>query len=768
VKNRLLRQLNVADKMMMKEESGRGAFPHTGLAVRFSGRSNDAERIAGGGSYMKHNVTKKLAALVALGMTLMQCTLLPAQAADTEKPDFTILGAVGDFSAEETQKIAARIYDGLAAHKDDISLTGKGMPTIAQDEAEALGEIYRSVISGWDVGILTLKNSMSYRISYTGIIDIMPSYLVEDDEYDSTYTELMEMLDTITAGVDSNWSEAEKALYLHEWMTVHYDYDNNSYSDATEQALRHTAYGMLKRNMAVCEGYAWLYELLLRRVGVESMMVESDSLNHAWNLLYIDDAWYHVDVTWDDCYALHPGLVSHSSFLKDNAAMEESGHTGDDWALSTGTPVSDLNVSSLYNDGFWNDSIAAVQPYNGNWLAIRQNTETLNTGWFSECDFDAADGSVEITNLMSLNEKWYVSGESGSYYRSSYITASVYNGIIYYTTPNSVFALCNNTVIWLFNLTDEQKENGHIYGSYVDDGVLYYYVSSNSLLAPVEYSVALQSYEEYVVLLAGDVEELTEESETETEEMTEETEDTTESETETEEMTEETEATTESETETEEMTEETEATTESETETEEITEETEATTESETETEELTEETEDTTESETETEEITEETETTTESETETEEMTEETEATTESETETEEMTEETEATTESETETEEMTGETEATTESETETEEMTEETETTTESETETEEMTEETETTTESETESVRGDMNGDGKLTLVDLLMMKQYLLGLIPLDEEMISVMDLTQDGCVDAFDFAYMKYLFSENLHEQA
>ena len=33
---------------------------------------------------------------------------------------------------------------------------------------------------------------------------------------------------------------------------------------------------------------------------IESDLVLSDALNHAWNKVYIDGVAYHVDVTWDD------------------------------------------------------------------------------------------------------------------------------------------------------------------------------------------------------------------------------------------------------------------------------------------------------------------------------------------------------------------------------------------------------------------------------------------------------------------------------------
>jgi len=62
-----------------------------------------------------------------------------------------------------------------------------------------------------------------------------------------------------------------------------------------------TAYGALANGKAVCQGYSLAYKLLLRRAGVPVVYVGSDSMQHAWNMVQMENnGWYHVDVTWDD------------------------------------------------------------------------------------------------------------------------------------------------------------------------------------------------------------------------------------------------------------------------------------------------------------------------------------------------------------------------------------------------------------------------------------------------------------------------------------
>ena len=455
---------------------------------------------------MWKSLKKYLAVSASIGILLAQASVLPARAEETF--DFSYLGAVGSFTEEQTQNIAKQIYDGLSAHKSVITVGDSKNNYIqsAASDMEAVMAIYRGVVSGWDVGILTSRRTISYQVPQEGSMKLVPAYL-ETKKYNSVYQNLMTQIDEIVSGVDENWSDAEKALYLHEYMALHYDYDHDEYTDSTLTELQHTAYGMLKNGKAVCEGYAWLYDILLHRVGVDAMLLESIEIGHGWNLVKIDDKWYHVDVTWDDAYDTHPGMIRHNYFLKDNDTMLNSGHTSTDWVLTSGQSVYDLNVSDDYNDGFWNNCNSLIQQYQGKWFAIHGEKST--TAWFDLCDFDAETHAYELTHLNSLSAKWarwYVFDDQSYYYTDTYITPAIINGVLYYTTPSSIFSFQNGQVTWILDLDSEQKQQGYIYGMCAEGNQLHYYVAT----APDETS------QEYVIEVSASEEE----TETTTEETT--------------------------------------------------------------------------------------------------------------------------------------------------------------------------------------------------------------------------------------------------------
>lgn len=77
---------------------------------------------------------------------------------------------------------------------------------------------------------------------------------------------------------------------------------------------------------AVCDGYAWTAKLMLAIAGIESEVItgwgipqteeanEERPIYHAWNLVKIDDKYYHLDITWDENIYEETGMMSYRFF----------------------------------------------------------------------------------------------------------------------------------------------------------------------------------------------------------------------------------------------------------------------------------------------------------------------------------------------------------------------------------------------------------------------------------------------------------------------
>jgi hypothetical protein len=108
----------------------------------------------------------------------------------------------------------------------------------------------------------------------------------------------------------------EKALNYHDHLidTIEYDYDHENNENAFN------VYGALIEGLAVCQGYAHAYKLLLYMSDVETVLItgHAGGENHAWNLVNYgsrsEPEWYHVDVTWNDDSNNDEGSNTHQFF----------------------------------------------------------------------------------------------------------------------------------------------------------------------------------------------------------------------------------------------------------------------------------------------------------------------------------------------------------------------------------------------------------------------------------------------------------------------
>ena len=425
-------------------------------------------------------------ALLTLCMTAPQLSA-PAYAAestvsampdtDSSVPDFSCFGAVGTLTEEESRKTAEAVYRALQAHSTQVSLKGIGID-LTNDNANDIYHICYTVMGGWDVGILAVKNKISYN-TYFDRVNL--NYRFEGDEYDAQYAAYSQKLDDILSGVKPEWSDVEKALYLHDYISIYYDYDSEAFYGTVERenSEHHCAYGMLKNGVAVCDGYSDLYQILLHRLGIDALSVISEELRHGWNIVRIDGDWYYVDVTWDDVYSQDAGKVLHENFLRTADEMIQTEHTASDWSIVASTNICDLAVPDTFGNAFWLESDSAILPWRNAWLTVGKDspcTLSLHTNI-------RPDGTSDRTELLTLeydDYKWPVWDMPGYTWRGNYVSPAVIGDILFYSTPTVIYALQDNSPVPVYELSDAEKEVGYIYGLYADGDTLYYGISTES------------------------------------------------------------------------------------------------------------------------------------------------------------------------------------------------------------------------------------------------------------------------------------------------
>jgi transglutaminase/protease-like cytokinesis protein 3 len=122
-------------------------------------------------------------------------------------------------------------------------------------------------------------------------------------------------------------TDEEKELTLHDYLVNNNKYDFVNYVNGTLPGESYTDYGALVLGTSVCGGYAKAYYRLLNLAGIKNIIIQGygDGVLHAWNLVYIDGKYLHVDTTWDDPIS-NDNLLTHDYFNLTDAQISKD-HT---------------------------------------------------------------------------------------------------------------------------------------------------------------------------------------------------------------------------------------------------------------------------------------------------------------------------------------------------------------------------------------------------------------------------------------------------------
>lgn len=91
-------------------------------------------------------------------------------------------------------------------------------------------------------------------------------------------------------GQETNGSEYDMALWLHDWTLDQLEYDHGLNWCSAESGLT--------RHQGTCESYQRIYSKLLDAAGIVNGRITGNG--HTWHAVKIDSKWCQMDLTWDD------------------------------------------------------------------------------------------------------------------------------------------------------------------------------------------------------------------------------------------------------------------------------------------------------------------------------------------------------------------------------------------------------------------------------------------------------------------------------------
>lgn len=147
---------------------------------------------------------------------------------------------------------------------------------------------------------LTYNLSLSKSIIYDRI-QIELSYSVENkQDLESKLKKVEEVMNSYIDNLGQK-SDFEKELIIHDSIARDAKYYNEITEISKVPEVYHTIYGTFIEKQAVCDGFAKSMQILLDRLDIENIFITGkiNETPHAWNMIKLDNEWYHLDLTSD-------------------------------------------------------------------------------------------------------------------------------------------------------------------------------------------------------------------------------------------------------------------------------------------------------------------------------------------------------------------------------------------------------------------------------------------------------------------------------------
>lgn len=200
------------------------------------------------------------------------------------------------------------------------------------------------------------------------------------EQLEDCQREFTDAVNDIVYGAINYTEDFEKERYVHDALLGRIKY--NLAAD-----IGQSAYSALVGRETVCAGYSRAYQYILQKLGIPCYYCTGYAgENHAWNIVKLGNAYYNVDVTWDD---VEPNSYDYFNqtdkvFSKDHVRTglsvylpackgtkyqkQTEGRKPNTWQNSSGNQT-DQSGKTYYPESDWGDGVG----YDGQLLTSLQD-----------------------------------------------------------------------------------------------------------------------------------------------------------------------------------------------------------------------------------------------------------------------------------------------------------------------------------------------------------------------------------------------------------
>ena len=231
--------------------------------------------------------------------------------------EFSYFKLTDNYKPENKKDIFNIIYNAINNGYESFNFYCQNSYETCLDDVKDLTSDYEllSVINNF-VHPYNSYNKLNVTINSLGKINIKVQKLYND----STINILNKKIDTVyNELITDNMTDYDKIKVIHDYIIDNSVYDeqraNNLYNDYQGEFSSNIATGPLLQGHGICSGYTDAMALFLDKMNIPNYKISSE--NHIWNLVYINNKWLHLDLTWDDP-VINNGEIStidHTYFL---------------------------------------------------------------------------------------------------------------------------------------------------------------------------------------------------------------------------------------------------------------------------------------------------------------------------------------------------------------------------------------------------------------------------------------------------------------------
>lgn len=239
-----------------------------------------------------------------------------------------------DYLTDKGKEIYDGLYDSVLNFEDYIYVCKDEIKSL-EDYAEKFNIIlsYYVLIDHpelfWTEGGFAYINSNKNENDETQL-KFQLSFGCKKEEVERYKSEINEKINEIISDIPDK-SNYEKVLYVYDWIMNNTIYLDRPMISASKN-LDYSIYNLFINGKSNCNGYSKAFSLIMDKLGIPCTIAVgecNDSVLHGWNIIELDNKYYHLDSTWDDKYNKYSfsnsnQYISHAYFCVTDEEIYQS------------------------------------------------------------------------------------------------------------------------------------------------------------------------------------------------------------------------------------------------------------------------------------------------------------------------------------------------------------------------------------------------------------------------------------------------------------